>query len=95
MPSMASLIMFEMRMGPPSSNSMPLMSESARHPLAIVVICGQMRPRNWWGSTKTSSVASVHAFARSGSAMMFSVNLMPCERSNKAHGARDGERKDQ
>ena len=28
MPFIASLIMFEMRMGPPSANSMPLMSET-------------------------------------------------------------------
>ena len=76
-PFIASLIMFEIKMGPPSSNSMPLIRESARAPGAIVVICGQMRPRNWCGSTKTRSVASVHALARSGSATMFSVNLMP------------------
>ena len=37
------LIIFEMRMGPRSLNSMPLMSEMARQPLATVFIFGQMR----------------------------------------------------
>ena len=37
-PPIASLIMLEISTGPDSSNSMPLISEMARQPLAIVVI---------------------------------------------------------
>mmetsp|Transcript_32486 Transcript_32486/g.76743 ORF Transcript_32486/g.76743 Transcript_32486/m.76743 type:complete len:244 (-) Transcript_32486:404-1135(-) len=47
MPFMFSLMRLEMSTGPPFSNSMPLMSETARQPLAMPVIWGQIRPRNW------------------------------------------------
>ena len=76
-PFISSLMRFEMRIGPDSENSMPLMSETARQFFAMPVILGQMRPRNWWGRTKTSIVAPSQQCVRSGSATTFSVNLMP------------------
>mmetsp|Transcript_28828 Transcript_28828/g.77585 ORF Transcript_28828/g.77585 Transcript_28828/m.77585 type:complete len:222 (+) Transcript_28828:540-1205(+) len=78
MPPISSLMRLEMRMGPSSLNSMPLMREQARAPLAwLPLILGQMRVRNWWGSTKMSSVASCTALSRSGSATTLSVNFTP------------------
>ena len=47
-------------MGPCSLNSMPLMREMARQPLAIVVICGQMRLR-----TQRAEGTTAHSAAHS------------------------------
>ena len=66
-----------------------MMSEMARQPLAIAVICGQIRPRNWCGSTKMSSVAPSTACERFGSAITLSVNLMPCDEAAR-RGRREG-----
>ena len=76
-PPISSLIIFEISSGPSSSNSIPLISETARQPGAIPVIFGHVRARNWCGITKTSIVASFTALVTSGSAITFSVNLMP------------------
>ena len=63
-----------------------MMSEIARQFGATVLICGQIRPRNWWGSTKIRSVESATALDRSGSATTLSVNLMPCATHARAIG---------
>mmetsp|Transcript_20685 Transcript_20685/g.53450 ORF Transcript_20685/g.53450 Transcript_20685/m.53450 type:complete len:217 (+) Transcript_20685:753-1403(+) len=78
MPLISFLMRSEMSIGLLSTNSMPLMSEMPRAFGAYEpFMLGTVRGRNWWGSTKISSVASFTAFSRLGSATMLVGSLMP------------------
>ena len=67
-----------MSLGLPASNSMPLMSEMALHCGAMLLrMSGQIRLRNWCGSTNTSIVAPLAALARLGLATTLVGSLAP------------------
>mmetsp|Transcript_1575 Transcript_1575/g.2304 ORF Transcript_1575/g.2304 Transcript_1575/m.2304 type:complete len:376 (-) Transcript_1575:224-1351(-) len=76
-PPIESLMILEMSLGPPSSNSMPLMSEMALQSWPRRASRSLSNFRNWWGVTKIRSVAPSTAVMISGSATTFSVNLWP------------------
>mmetsp|Transcript_8613 Transcript_8613/g.25309 ORF Transcript_8613/g.25309 Transcript_8613/m.25309 type:complete len:484 (-) Transcript_8613:110-1561(-) len=77
MPPIESLMMPEMRRGPPSSNSMPLISEMALQSGPSSAVCSASNLRNWCGVTKMSSVAPLTALMMSGSATTLLVNVLP------------------